>query len=108
MSIEQLKQKQLDDEDIRVILQWKARGERPYGLEVSRTSPATRLYWHYWNSLEIHNGLLCRRYERHDHTGDYFQLILPAELKVMHQAHNSICGGHLGQKKTSQAVLRTG
>ena len=38
---------------------------------------------------------------RHDVTGDHLQLLVPRAMcvEVLQQVHDSLLGGHLGQKK---------
>lgn len=107
-SLEQLRRKQLEDSDIGPVMRWKESGVRPFGLEVSGCSPATRLYWHYWDSLEAHDGLLYKTYVRRDGTGKHLQLLVPKKLRneVLYQMHNTILSGHLGQKKTREKTLQ--
>ena len=56
----ELHKKQLDDHDIGPALKWKESGNRPFDLEISSASAATRHYWNYWDMLQIENGILMR------------------------------------------------
>ena len=105
-SAAELRKKQLDDPDIGPVLQWKEADKRPSSDEVQSLSAATRHYWLYWKSLEIRNGQLHRKFAKRDGTGEQFQFILPRKMQqeVMFQMHNSVMGGHLGQKKTRAKV----
>ena len=53
-----LRQKQLEDPDITPIIKWKEKEERPFGMEVSASSPATRHYWLYWKTIFLEDGVL--------------------------------------------------
>ena len=65
-------------------------------------------YWVYWNSLELKDGLVCRRYYRQDGLGSYLQFIVPKALldEVLRMIHNCALAGHLGYKKTTQKLLQ--
>ena len=51
--------------------------------------------------------LVCH-FVTHDARGDHIQFIVPRSLhnKVLHQVHNLLLGGPLGQKKTREKVLQ--
>ena len=99
-----LHKKQLDDPDIGRLLRWKESGQRPFGPEVCASSPATRHYWNCWELLQIQDGMLMCHFVRCDATGDHMQFIVPRSLhnKVLYHIHDSLLGGHLGQKKTRE------
>ena len=40
------------------IIKWKEKEERPFGTEVSASSPATWYYWLYWKTIFIEDGVL--------------------------------------------------
>jgi hypothetical protein len=96
------------DQDLKPVLEWMKSKSRPYGAEVHKTSAATHHYWHNWNLLVLQNGVLYRTFVKRDGTGSYLQLIVPRKLRkeVMHQMHNSILSGHLGEKKTREKSLQ--
>ena len=94
--------RQEGDSDISPVLQWKKDGQRPGSSVVCKTSPATRNYWQYWDSLEIVEGLLMRRFTKKDNTGSFLQFVVPISLRdeILHQMHDTVMSGHLGRKKT--------
>ena len=49
-----------------------------------------------------------RRFVRQDATGDHLQFVVPRSMRseILQQVHNSLLGGHLGQKKTREKVLQ--
>ena len=100
--------KQLEDPDIGPILGWKESGQRPFGPEVWSSSPATRHYWNCWDILQIQDGMLMCHFMRHDATGDHLQFIVPRSMcnEVLYHIHDSLIGGHLGQKKTREKALQ--
>ncbi|CAC5395525.1 unnamed protein product [Mytilus coruscus] len=104
----QLKHFQESDSDIGPILKWKTEGERPSWKELERYSPATRHYWHLWDSLQIKDGVLFKEFLKRDGSGHHFQFMTPSKMKdeVLSQLHNSITSGHLGQKKTKEKLAQ--
>ena len=105
----ELQKAQNDDTDIGLILRAKRTNNRPTSQEMTTKSPAARQYWLLWDSLEIHNDVLFKRFVKRDGTGEYLQLIVPQSLKseILHQMHDSVVSGHLGCKKTKAKVLQT-
>ena len=103
-----LHKKQLEDPDIGPILKWKESSQRPFGLQVCASSPVTRHYWNCWALLQIQDGMLMCHFIRWDTMGDHLQFIVPRSLhnRVLHLVHDSLLGGHLGQKETRQKALQ--
>ena len=104
----ELRTKQLKDPDIAPLVKWKEDEERPTGKEVSRTSPATRHYWLYWDALFLTDGVLFRRFAKRDGTGHFVQFVVPRSMKdaILYQMHESLTSGHLGKRKTRERLLR--
>lgn len=107
-SMASLRKKQESDPDIGPILRWKESGTRPYGTEVCATSPTTRHYWNSWDILEIYDGVLFRRFQKRDRTGNHRQFLVPRSIKneILEQMHGSLLSGHLGRKKSREKTLR--
>jgi transposase InsO family protein len=97
-----LQKLQKKDAEVGVIHTWKQSGNRPSSEVVARYSPAVRHYWLYWDSLEMHDNLLFKRFAKRDGSGSYLQFVVPRAMRqeVMFQVHNSVLSGHLGRKKT--------
>ena len=104
-----LHKKQLDDPDIGPLLRWKESGQRLFGPEVCTSSPATRALlellgttantrWHAdvpFCETMMQQAVIC-------------SFIVPRSLhnEVMYHIHDSLLGGHLGQKKTREKALQ--
>ena len=103
-----LRKKQAEDSDIEPILLWKSRTSRPYGPEVTEASPSTRHYWNLWESLELREGVLYRRFHRKDGTGSHLQFVVPKSVRdeILHELHNNALSGHLGRKKCRERALQ--
>ena len=104
----EMKKYQLDDQDIRAVLQVKASGIRPSSQEMVTKSPACSHYWVLWDGLVLVDGILYKRFTKKDGKGNYLQLLIPSALKrdILCQMHSSLLSGHLGSKKTKQKTLQ--
>ena len=106
-SFKDLEQLQVADPYIGPVYKWFQAGERPYGPEVNASSPATRHYWLCWNSLVLKEGVLHRWF--HQKSGSsYLQVLVPHCIKseILHQMHDNLLSGHLGNKKTRDKLLQ--
>ncbi|MCG8045846.1 MAG: RNase H-like domain-containing protein [Candidatus Thiodiazotropha endolucinida] len=106
LSKSQMKKLQENDPNIGPVYKWYSNGNRPHGNEATRQSPETRYYWILWDSLRLVEGLLYKEFQKKDGTGKYLQFIVPKGLRpeIMRQMHDSLQGGHLGQKKTRERI----
>ncbi|XP_062615055.1 uncharacterized protein LOC134276789 [Saccostrea cucullata] len=97
LTIDQMKQLQMDDSSLKVYREHAATGRKKNIGENIET----------WFSVE--RGLLYRHYHSKKVSDQklYKQLVVPEPLrqKVMKIAHDSILGGHLGTKKTLDRIM---
>ncbi|CAC5413535.1 unnamed protein product [Mytilus coruscus] len=105
---EKLKELQNKDEDVGPILRWKISGKKSCDIDLQSNSPATRHYYHFRDSLVLQDGLLFRKFEKQNKTGQYLQFLTPEKLKyeVLHSMHDEIISGHLGKRKTTEKLLQ--
>jgi len=54
---------QLQDPEISVFLLGKEIGEQSAWQEIAAKGTAAKVYWSYWDSLEIQSGVLYKRWE---------------------------------------------
>ena len=103
-----LQKKQQNDPDVGPVYRWKLEGKRPTSQQIRLSSAATRHYLLYWNSLTIVNGILHKQFYNNDGTQDHLQIIVPRNLKehVLHEMHNALLSGHLGERKTRMKILQ--
>ena len=103
-----LHEKQKLDPDIRFILDAFELGVRPQHSTVVAKSPECRHYWSLWQSLELHNRVLYKRFHQKGGIETYLQVIVPKECResILFHMHNSIVSGHLGEKKTRVKLLK--
>ena len=102
-----LREQQVADSDLKVIIGWKKAGERkPSWEDVSPQSRAVKALWTQWDRLVFRNGVLCRKWESDmgDQTTD--QIVLPENLRqTAFEAHHShTTASHRGVKKTLSAL----
>ena len=107
-SAEDLRQQQRNDADIGPILEAKLTGYKLSSQDMVTRSPASRHYWILLDSLAVYDGILCKKFVKHDGSGEYLQLMVPSSMKKekLHQMHDSLVSGHLGCKKTKAKTLQ--
>jgi len=96
-SSKELRQAQLNDREIKPVLEWLERSqERPSWEEIAPHSDSTNVYCAQWQSLRLLNGVLYRLWETPSGDAITKQLILPEALRkeVLQQLHNSQTAGH--------------
>ena len=96
------KRSQEKDEAIGFILKKKGEGEKPGWQDIARFSPQLKYYWTIWDSLEVHEGLLFRKWESHNGTTASWLLVVPRErvAEVLKEFHDAPAAGHFGVNKT--------
>ncbi|XP_052776750.1 protein NYNRIN-like [Mya arenaria] len=109
LSNEDVVAKQMEDGHIKSILEAKLEGRKPLQSEMLTASQETRHYWLIWDNLEIHSGVLYRRFIRKDGNGQMLQLIAPHSIRaeVVKQAHDVLTAGHMGMKRTKHRILQS-
>lgn len=97
---------QEQDADIEPILTWKRRDRRPNWNEISDKSPTLKANWAQWDSLELQDGVLRRKWVNSEGTSSHSQILLPRSKvgQVLQEMHNGASGGHLGINKTLAKV----
>jgi len=102
------RQDQLQDPEISIFLLGKEIGERSAWQEIAAKGTSARVYWSYWDSLEIQNGVLYKRWETPNLKNTVIQLIIPKiRIKqILEEAHDSSSGGHFGINKTLEKIRK--
>ena len=72
-----LKSFQEDDRDRSLIRGWLKKGEKPGTTDISRESYVAKTLVSQWKRLEIHEGLVVRKYKVHDEGIINWQAIVP-------------------------------
>ena len=98
---EELRQLQLEDSPIGLLLQAVENGEKPTADEVRAQGPEAQRLWHLWNRLVVEEGVLKRRYDNTSGKSSWLQLVLPQLLReeVLQELHAGALEGHLGEEK---------
>ena len=92
---------QCDDADIGPVIRWlKDSGERPKADKIHSESPCTRQLWLMWNQLELHDGILYKKWK------SKLQLVIPRSQRktILYASHNAKVAAHLGMKKTYKKI----
>ncbi|VDH99871.1 Hypothetical predicted protein [Mytilus galloprovincialis] len=103
-----LRKSQLDDHEISEILMRIEDKKRPEWNEISNQSAVIKTLWRQWDRLEIHQGLLYRKWIENE-TEEFLQLIVPTSKRqeAIRYFHDIPTGGHLGIDKTLDRMQKT-
>lgn len=98
---------QQEDPDVKPIFDWINAGiPKPRWCEVAPMSTVTKSYWAQWDSLVMHNGVLCRKWESANGKDAHLQVVVPRKRvkDVLESFHDGTSGGHLGVKRTLMKI----
>ena len=100
----ELRQLQLDDGPIGLMLRAVEEGKRPSSDDVRGQGPDAQRLNQLWNRLLVEDGLLKRKHE--DANITWLQLVVPHAIReeILQELHAGALGGHLGEEKTSSKV----
>eukprot|EP00057_Strongylocentrotus_purpuratus_P021451 XP_011675925.1 PREDICTED: uncharacterized protein K02A2.6-like [Strongylocentrotus purpuratus] len=100
--LSEMRKDQLDNPNIKPVLEAMERKTRPPKEEVSAMSKKVKVLLEHWEQLEIRDGILCRRWESIDGKEVKWRLVLPGRKmnEVLKELHGSALAGHLGATKT--------
>ncbi|XP_011688274.1 PREDICTED: uncharacterized protein LOC105450226 [Wasmannia auropunctata] len=86
----------------------KEANERPSWQEIASKDVSTKIYWSYWDSLEIKNGVLYKKWEAPNLKESIAQLIVPKKWvkRILEEIHDSPSGGHFGINKTLEKIRK--
>ena len=97
---------QMEDGDIGPILVLvEEKKPRPEWCAIAGESSVFKTLWRNWDRLEVHNGILYRRW-CHEDTSDILQLIVPKSKRadVMDMYHLIPSAAHLDAKRTMERI----
>ena len=85
-----------------------SQAQPPSFQDLASQSEAAKELAAQWNQLEVHDGLVYRRWARQDDRNDFLQLLVPvaARKDFLKRTHVGMTGGHLGIKRTLDQVRR--
>ena len=101
-----LRQLQLDDSDIKFVLEAKESDTRPADDVVKAKSTEVRKLVQIWDQLVVANGVLKRRFEDEEGQTEVCQWVVPKKQRkeILHHLHDGPLGAHLGEKKILQKL----
>ena len=101
-----LRQMQLEDGYIGLILQYLEKGEKPRLDDVRQQGPEAQRLLQLWNRQVLEEGVLKRKYDDTRRRSTWLQLVVPHTLReeVLEELHAGALEGHLGEEKTLYKV----
>ncbi|KYQ46393.1 hypothetical protein ALC60_14612 [Trachymyrmex zeteki] len=92
--LETWRQEQLEDPGISIILQGKEAGIRPSWQEVASKETSAKVYWSYWDSLEVKDGALYKVWKAPNLKSSVAQLVVPKKRvqEILKEIHDSSSG----------------
>lgn len=101
-----LRNGQLNDPTIRVVLGWKESDHKPKWDEISHLGSEPKHYWSQWDRLKLINGVLYREWYETQGGPSTLQFVLPEvwRAEIMTLLHDNICSGHMGIHRTIARV----
>ena len=98
---------QMEDDNIKFILEKKIANQKPSYEEISQANMNIKSLNYYWDSLEVKNNVLYRKW--FDNKGvTIYQLVVPDILRkeIFDQLHSSRTAGHFGRDRTVESIER--
>ena len=98
----EIRKAQLEDPNIKPVIEALERGTKPTKEEMSPLSYKTKVLLGHWEQLEIHDGVLFRRWESENGRTIRKRQVLPRQKirDVLEELHSGAFGGHLGSTRT--------
>lgn len=106
----EIAQAQLNDPKIQAVYIPKRDNKaRPEWDQISSGSASLKTLWRQWDRLEMHAGMLYRRWINHEKHDPVLQLVVPdsKKLQVLRLSHDIPSAGHLGIDKTLDKVRQS-
>ena len=99
---------QLEDEDIKLVLESKEADSKPPREEISVCSPASRHYLLLWDHIRVVNGVLIKEFVKRNGFGTVGQIVIPKDLKteVLRIMYGGLMSGHMDTKKTKAKIIQ--
>jgi len=94
------------DDGLGVVIAYYNAGRQPSKDEVRTLPEEARDLLHQWDSLELKDYILYRKYHHLDGTTKYLQLVLQGRLRRQYVERLHADLGHFGEAKTCEALVR--
>ena len=97
-----LRQLQLDDPNLKFVLDAKESNQRPSEEAVKAKGPDVRNLVQIWDQLVMSSGVLKRRFEDKEDKTAMLQWVVPKQQRkeILHHLQGGPMGAHLGESKT--------
>ncbi|XP_036143377.1 protein NYNRIN-like [Monomorium pharaonis] len=104
---------QLQDAVVSKIVHFKEAGTRPDWQEIAFDDPSLKIYWSYWDTLLLIDGVLHKKWISPNLQKNVFQIVVPRQRihEILKEAHDSPSGGHfgpLGKGKSPMEIYNVG
>lgn len=103
-SSEDLQNKQMKDQDLRLLISWIKQKYTPSKQELQLSNRTVRHFWMCNTQLQLRNGILYYKWE--DPVNPRLLLLVPKQMQkeVLYGCHDIRMAGHLGQYKTLEKL----
>jgi len=103
---DELREAQQKDDGVRISIEFWQKGVPPDRAEIRAIPEDAKSLLLQFESLQVRDGILYRRFHHPDGTTEYWQLVLPVSLRreYIQRIHADL--GHFGQTKTCEAYAR--
>ena len=106
-SSDQLRQLQLDDGPVGLLLRAVEKAEKPASEDARGQGPEAQRLTQLWSRLVMDDGILKRRYEDTQSQSTWLQLVVPRSHRdeVLHELHAGALEGHLNSEQGKGEIL---
>ena len=104
---EKLRAAQLEDADVKLLLDWLQAGTKPSREEAASLSPVARSFWLNFESMQLVQGVAYLLWvDPSGAKGVVWKVVVPQNLRseVLRSCHDDLFSAHLGVKKTVAKV----
>ena len=104
-SSKQLRESQLEDQDIAAVISWKQDKKEPTQSELSLSSPTVKFFWLNKERLDLLEGVLYYKWDTPAGVCKHL-FVVPTQMRdeILVACHDAKLSGHLGQKKTYERL----
>ena len=107
VSLEDLRKSQVEDPDLRNIIEWKkSLQKRPQWKEIREKSQAVKSLWQIWDQLFVTDGILKREKILNGKKEPVLQVVVPLKMRneIFQELHAGRMSGHLGINRTIERI----